>query len=102
MQVRVRTYSLLECGATNPLLLLALHWVIKQDTGAENVDLPLAKPGLPGEECAAGVPKRIGQAEAENETAENGECTHNHKKPKPTGLTTDATHVQDAVGKELR
>lgn len=75
----MRTYGLPECRATNRLLLLPLHGVVADDARAENVDLPLGKQGLAGDERAAWVLERIGEEEAENESAENRKAAHKHE-----------------------
>lgn len=54
-----------------------------------------------GEECASGLLERVRQEEAENEAAQNGESSHDGEQPEPTRLTTNASHVQDTVGKKL-
>lgn len=96
-----QTYSFLEGGRSNPLLLLSLHGVIKQDSGLENVKFALREEAHVGEECASGFLERVRQEEAENEAAQNGKSSHNGEQPKPTRLTTDTSHVQDTIGKEF-
>lgn len=95
------TYSLLESGQPDTLLLPALGRVIKQDTRAQDVDLPIVEDPHEGQESAVGVPERIREKEAVNETTEYGEGAHDGEEPEPAGLTTDAAHVQDAVRQEL-
>lgn len=36
-------YSFLEGWKSNAPLLLALHWIIKQDSGVENVNLSISE-----------------------------------------------------------
>lgn len=95
------TYSLLESGAANGLLLLALHGIIEQDTSLKNMELAVGEHLDVGQEGASGVLERVGKAETQDEARGDGESTHEGEKPEPTSLTTNATHVKDTVGEEL-
>jgi len=92
---------LFESGQTNLLLFLALGWVVEQNTVAENVNLTRREQCSLGQEGRARVAERIREEEAEDETTETGEATHEHEQPKPTGPASDTTHVEDAKSEEL-
>ena len=50
---RTTTYSLLERGQTDALLLLSLHRVVHPDAGSQDMNLPLGKQGHARQEGAA-------------------------------------------------
>lgn len=45
--------------------------------------------------------ERVWKEEAEDESTETGESTHEDKQPEPTGASGDASHVEDTKGKEF-
>lgn len=95
------THGLLESSQANLLLLLALHGVIKENTGLKDVQLPLSEEAVVRKEGASRVLERVGEAETEDEAAHNGETTHEGKQPEPTSLVADTAHVEDTIGQEL-
>lgn len=95
------THSLLESSQANLLLLLALHRVIKENTGLQNVQFSLSEEAVVGQEGAARVLEGVGEAETEDEAAHDGEAAHEHKQPEPTSLVADTAHVEDTIGQEL-
>lgn len=45
--------------------------------------------------------ERVRKEEAQNESTETGESTHEDKQPEPTGAPGNASHVEDTEGKEF-
>lgn len=45
--------------------------------------------------------ERVWQKEAKDETREDREGAHEREQPEPTSFAANASHVQDAIGKEL-
>lgn len=82
-------------------LLLALHWVVDEDSGLEDMQLPLGEQADLGKESTGRPLERVGEEEAKDKTAENGETAHESEEPEPSGFTADSTHVQDSIGEEL-
>ena len=48
------------------------------------------------------VPERIRQEETQDDTAEQGERSHEGEQPEPTSLAANTTHMQDTVCDQLR
>lgn len=95
------TYSLFERRETDSFFLLPLHRIIKQDSRAQDVHLPIVEDANSWQEAAVRVAERVWEEEAEDETAGNGEGAHDCKEPEPARLAAHAAHVEDTVCEQL-
>lgn len=99
------TYRPLERRELEVLLLLALHGVIHEHSRAEDVQLALGEHGSFGQERRCRLAERVGEEEAEDEAAEDGEdalesghgCSwsgvrayHESEEPEPACTSTTA------------
>jgi len=92
----------LEGAEVDLLLLLALHGVVEQHPGLQDVKLAFGEEAEAREERRARVLERIRQEEAEDEATDDGEAAHDRKQPEPTSLSANTAHVQDAESQQLR
>ncbi len=65
------------------------------------MQLPVGEQAHAREKGAARVFERIREEESKDEAAEDGESAHKGEQPKPSRLSSDATHVQDSICQEL-
>ncbi len=91
------TYSFLETSKANTLLLLALRWVVLEDSVAKDVEFSCIEDIDLGKESAVRILEGIREEETEDETRGTGKSTHENEQPEPSRLSRNTAHVEDTV-----